>query len=206
MPAFTLSRRHALLVVACAFAAVWFASRFFAPQQPAAQPAVSFPAPTTEAPAIAMPAAAPLLVVDVEGAVRRPGLYRLPQGSRVADAIARAGGTTQRADAALVNLAAPLGDGQQVLVPARVRAGPGVAPGAPGPAPTAGAAPPGTPVSLNSASVEQLDALPGVGPVTAQNIISYRQEHGPFTSVDQLDAIPGIGPTRIENLRDVVVP
>jgi competence protein ComEA len=137
-----------------------------------------------------------MLVVDVTGAVRRAGLYRLPPGSRIADAIARAGGTTGRADRDLVNLAAPLADGEQILVPTR---GAAAATGSGPPSPSA-------PVDLNSATAEQLDALPGVGPVTAQKIVAYRQEHGPFRSVDDLDAIPGIGPSRIENLRGLVVP
>jgi competence protein ComEA len=120
----------------------------------------------------------------------------LPQGSRIADAIARAGGASRRADTNLVNLAAPLADGEQVLVPAR-----GV-----GGTAAAGPASPSAPVDLNSATADQLDALPGVGPVTAQKIIDYRQAHGPFTSVDELDAIPGIGPARIDTLRGLVVP
>jgi competence protein ComEA len=140
-----------------------------------------------------------VLVVDVAGAVRRPGLYRLPSGSRIADAVARAGGMSRQAAAASVNLAAPLADGEQVLVPS-------LAGGAAGVATAAGAASPSAPVDLNSATVEQLDALPGIGPVTAQKIVDYRTEHGPFTSVDDLDAIPGIGPARIENLRGLVTP
>jgi competence protein ComEA len=142
------------------------------------------------------PSTARFVVVDVAGAVRQAGLYRLPHGSRIADAIARAGGATRSAELALVNLAAPLADGEQVLVP--TRGAPPAGAGAPS-APTA-------PVDLNSATVEQLDALPGIGPVTAQKIVDYRQAHGPFTSVDELDAIPGIGPARIENLRGLVVP
>ncbi len=141
--------------------------------------------------------AQPLLVVHVVGAVRRAGLFRLRDGSRVADALARAGGPTRHADLAAVNLAAPLVDGEQVVVPRR---GPGgsaavsVAPGA------------GAKVSLGSATVEQLDELPGVGPVTAQKIVDWRSTHGPFRSVDDLDDVPGIGPARIEQLRDLVTP
>ena len=145
--------------------------------------------------------AAPGVVVDVEGAVRRPGLVRLAPGSRVADAVARAGGTTRLADRTGVNLAAPVSDGQQVLVPRRGAAG-GVAavPGAAGGPAASG------PVSLTSATAEQLDALPGVGPVTAQKILDYRAQHGSFHSVDELDAIAGIGPARIADLRGLVVP
>ena len=140
--------------------------------------------------------AAPRLVVHVVGAVRRGGLFRLPEGSRVADALARAGGPTARADVSAVNLAAPLVDGQQVVVPRR---------GPPGSA-AAGAPATGTKVSLAIATIEQLDELPGIGPVTAQKIVDWRASHGPFRSVDDLDAVPGIGPARIEQLRDLVTP
>ena len=142
------------------------------------------------------PPAAPRLVVHVVGAVRRAGLFRLPEGARVADALARAGGPTVRADLSLVNLAAPLADGQQVVVPRR---------GPPGSAP-AGAPAAGAKVSLAMATVEQLDELPGIGPVTAQKIVDWRATHGPLRSVDDLDAIPGIGPARVEQLRDLVTP
>jgi len=150
------------------------------------------------APARAAPAA--LLVVDVEGAVRRPGLVRLPKGARVADAIARAGGMTRKAQRAGVDLAAPVSDGQQVLVPDGGAAAAGAGAGGAG-----GSAPTG-PVSLSAATAEQLDALPGIGPVTAQKIVQFRQQHGPFQSVDGLDAIPGIGPARIAALQGLVVP
>jgi competence protein ComEA len=144
----------------------------------------------------AAPAAAKTIVVDVAGAVARPGLYHLRQGARVADAVAHAGGLTGKAERSAVNLAAPVSDGQQVLVAAR---------GSPA-APAAGAPASGAPVSLSSATAEQLDALPGIGPVTAQKIVAYRQAHGPFTSIDGLDAIPGIGPARLANLEGLVVP
>ncbi len=134
------------------------------------------------------------LFVDVVGAVRRAGLYRLPDGARVADAVARAGGPTRRADLAAVNLAAPLADGQQVVVPRR---------GPPG-TPSSAAAP--AKVSLAVATVDDLDELPGIGPVTAQKIVDWRTAHGPFQSVDELDDVPGIGPARIEQLRDLVTP
>jgi competence protein ComEA len=138
------------------------------------------------------------LVVHVVGAVRRGGLFRLPEGARVADALARAGGPTAKADLTAVNLAAPLVDGQQVVVPRRGPQG-AAATGATGAAT-------GARVSLAVATVDQLDELPGVGPVTAQKIVDWRTTHGPFRSVDDLDAVPGIGPARIEQLRDLVTP
>jgi competence protein ComEA len=139
-----------------------------------------------------------LLVVDVAGAVRRPGLHRLPTGTRVAAAVAAAGGATARADLAAVNLAAPLADGEQILVPTR-----GVAGAVPGAAAGAGA---NAPVDLNSATPEQLDALPGIGPSTAAKIVAYRQEHGAFHSLAELDGVPGIGEGRLAELKGLVVP
>jgi competence protein ComEA len=141
--------------------------------------------------------AAPKLVVYVVGAVRRAGLVRLREGARVADAVERAGGPTRRADLSLVNLAAPVADGQQVIVPVRVAAGAAIA----GAGPASGGK-----VSLASATLDQLDELPGIGPVTAQKILDWRQSHGPLRSVDDLDAIPGIGPARVEQLRELVTP
>lgn len=148
--------------------------------------------------------ARPRLVVHVVGAVHRPGLYRLPDGARVFDAVARAGGATRRAELAALNLAAPLVDGVQVLVPSRQRAGTAAGTDGAGSVAAEGVAAPKP--SLSSATLEELDGLPGVGPVTAQRIVDYRTEHGPFASVDDLDAVPGIGPTRIEQLRDLVTP
>ena len=146
--------------------------------------------------------------MHVVGAVRRPGLYRLREGARVADAVERAGGATHRAELAGLNLAAPLVDGIQVLVPRRA---PVAANGVPADetgaaAPSAAIAGLGSKVSLATATATELDELPGVGPVTAQKILDYRTEHGPFRSVDDLDAVPGIGPTRVEQLRDLVTP
>jgi competence protein ComEA len=166
--------------------------------------AAGAPAPLRVAPVRAARAASPataarLLVVDVVGAVRRPGLVRLAEGSRVAAAIAQAGGLRRGAERAGVNFAAPVSDGQQVVVPQR---GAAVAAGAGGGAASASTGP----VSLSSATAEQLDALPGVGPVTAEKIVAYRQQHGAFRSVDELDAISGIGPSRIADLRGLVVP
>jgi competence protein ComEA len=155
-------------------------------------------------PLTAAPAPRPVLVVHVVGEVRRPGLYRLRDGARIADAVRRAGGASRKANLAGLNLAAPLVDGIQVLVPSRVEA---VAGGGATASPTdASGGIGGSAVSLSSATVEELDELPGVGPITAQKILDYRTEHGPFASVDDLDAVPGIGPTRIEQLRDLVTP
>ena len=192
MDTFPLSRRRALAGALLLAAAILVAGRHLAGAGAASSRTAQQPLEAVEA---AEPAA---LVVHVVGAVRRPGLYRLRDGSRIADAVARAGGATRRADLALVNLAAPIADGAQVLVPRRV---PASASGA-----AAGAAGPSGPVHLNTATLEQLDALPGVGPSTAQKILDFRAEHGAFTSVDELDAVPGIGPSRLEQLREVAAP
>jgi competence protein ComEA len=137
------------------------------------------------------------LYVHVVGAVRRPGLYRLKEGARVADAVARAGGLARGAQLEAVNLAAPLADGQQVVVPKRGSTAVGAG---------AGTSAASGPVHLNTATLEQLDALPGIGPVTAQKILDHREQHGSFGSVDELDAVPGIGPARLEQLRELTAP
>lgn len=133
------------------------------------------------------------VVVDVTGAVAQPGVYRLPAGSRVTDAVERAGGASGAALLEAINLAARLADGQQVVVPKRGPAG----------APLAAAAGAGEegPISLGTATVEQLDTIDGIGPVTAQDIIEFRDEHGGLSSVDQLDQVSGIGPATMESLR-----
>ncbi|MGZ6641933.1 MAG: helix-hairpin-helix domain-containing protein [Solirubrobacteraceae bacterium] len=138
-------------------------------------------------------------LVHVAGAVRHPGVYRLATGQRVKDAVARAGGATSRGDPNAINLAAKVADGQQVLVPRR-----GAAVAAAGGA--AGSGPAAPPVSLNSATAEQLDTLDGVGPATAAKILDWRRQHGGFRSVDDLGEIPGIGPKRLAALRTKVQP
>jgi competence protein ComEA len=131
------------------------------------------------------------VVVDVTGAVARPGVYRMPAGARVVDAIERAGGATGGAAVEGINRAARLADGQQVVVPGRVAAGTVVA----------GAAGGEGPISLGSATVEQLEAIDGIGPVTAGKIVEYRDQHGGLASVEQLDDVSGIGPATMESLR-----
>jgi competence protein ComEA len=163
-----------------------------------AQAGASSARPATATLRAVAPAAAPKLTIHVVGAVRRPGLYELADGMRVADAVERAGGATAKAELALINLAAPLADGSQVVVPRRASAAAGTALPAEG-------GPVGK-LSLNQATLAELDELPGVGPVTAQKIVDFRQEHGAIASVDDLDAVPGIGPARLEQLRELVQP
>jgi competence protein ComEA len=183
-------RRRALAVAVVAVVALALAGRMLLRPGRASVPPPIRVARTAAAPKPAQ------LFVDVVGAVRRPGLYRVRSGARVADAVARAGGPTGKAQLELLNLAALVADGEQVVVPRR---------GAAAVAATGAAAPTG-PVHLNSATLEQLDALPGVGPVTAQKIIDYRTQHGGFGSVDELDAVSGIGPARLADLRSAVAP
>ncbi len=191
MPSLPIPRRQALVAAGVLLAVLALAGRMLAGAgAPSTQPV----APLVAEPAVAQE----LLVVHVAGAVRRPGLYELKEGSRVSDAVARAGGAVAKADTAAVNLAAPLADGIQVLIPRRVAGAAGAGGGGAG-----GVAPR---VSLSSATIADLDALPGIGPVTAQKIVDYRGQHGGFSSVDDLDAISGIGPARIEQLRDLVTP
>jgi competence protein ComEA len=153
-----------------------------------------------QAPVRAKAAAPKLLVVDVAGAVRHPGLYRLQSGSRIDDAIASAGGPTAKAQLDTVNLAAPIADGEQVVVPGR---GPG---GVVAASPAAAGSSPSAPLDLNSATLEQLEGLPGIGPVTAQKILDYRQQHGAFHGVEELQGVPGIGPAHMAQLKGLVIP
>lgn len=136
------------------------------------------------------------VVVDVVGAVKHPGVYRLPAGSRARDAVRRAGGARKRADLESVNLAVLLADGEQVRVPLRA---PAAAVGV-----TARGTAPRAIVHLNSASPGDLDALDGIGPSLADRIVAYRVAHGGFRSVDELDEVSGIGPKRLEALRPLL--
>jgi competence protein ComEA len=168
---------------------------------PADPPEEALPfASSTSAPATSVSSVPDLLVVHVAGAVASPGLHELPTGSRVADAIAAAGGLTREADATRINLAAPVTDGQRVYVLAVGEQEPAVAVGSGDPM---GGSPSG-PVNLNSADADALDALPGIGPATAAAIIEHRGKVGAFTSVDQLLDVPGIGEAKLEALRDLV--
>lgn len=136
------------------------------------------------------------VVVHVAGEVREPGVFRLPAGARVTDAVERAGGAGAEAALHSVNLAAPLADGQEVVVPAAAAGGGSGAP----------AADPEAPLSLGTATVEELDTIEGIGPVTAQEIVSFREERGGLASIEELDEISGIGPATMEALRDGLQP
>jgi competence protein ComEA len=140
------------------------------------------------------------IVVYVTGAVVAPGVYTLPGGTRVEAAVAIAGGSTTDADLGVLNLAAPLHDGQRVFVPRAGQAVPAELP----PATSPGVDTPSGPVNINTADTNELDALPGVGPATAAAIIARRQEKGPFQSVDDLADVRGIGPAKLAALRDLV--
>jgi competence protein ComEA len=145
---------------------------------------------------------AAVALVHVAGAVQRPGVYRLRDGERIQDAVRRAGGARRGADLNAINLAAKVADGQQVVVPRR--GSPGSAQAADTGASGAASAPSQPPVSLNTASAEQLDTLDGVGPATARKILDYRREHGGFRSIDDLGEVPGIGPKKLAALRTKV--
>jgi competence protein ComEA len=153
-------------------------------------------APPGGAPGLRVARGSTRVAVHVTGAVRRPGVYRLPGWARLDLAVRRAGGATRSADLAGVNLAAKVADGQQVVVPARPEGGSAVETGATGPA--------DAPVSLNTATLEDLDELDGIGPATAQKILDWRKEHGGFSSVDELKQVSGIGPKRFEALKEKV--
>lgn len=204
-----IPRAQVLVAVVLAAAVAFLGARALRPQT-VADP-VTVPPPRADgargAPGVTVADPVRTVVVHVAGAVRTPGVHRLREGQRVGDAVRRAGGPARGADLDQVNLAARVTDGQQVLVPTRPPAGavaatPGAvaSAGAGGPAGTAGAAP-GPPIDLNTATLEQLDTLDGVGPATAQKILDERTRRGGFRSVDDLAAVPGIGPKRLAAIR-----
>ncbi len=163
-------------------------------QLPVAQPEAAPSALASAGPPAGSQGSGTVVVADIAGAVRKPGLYRLAVGARVADLVHAAGGLTADADRARVRLAALVRDGDHVVVPRE---------GEPGGDEAAGSAPSG-PLDLNTATAEQLDALPGIGPATAQAIVEDRARNGPFRTVDDLARVRGIGPAKVEALRDLV--
>jgi competence protein ComEA len=200
-----LSRRQIIAYVAVAAVVVAVGVRYVVlPRQAGpseAQAVVLAPVSAPPSPAAAgstQAAASPVpdVVVYVCGAVRSPGVVRLPAGARVTDALELAGGPTAAAELAAVNLAAPVADGEQILVPERGAAAVATAPGgsssgAPGTA--AAGSTPGALVNINTASLEELDSLDGVGPSTAQKIIDYRTANGGFRTIEEIKEVPGIG-------------
>ncbi|WP_436971239.1 helix-hairpin-helix domain-containing protein [Micromonospora chersina] len=192
----------AVAVVVVLVAGVWaWRSR---PQAEPVRPAAAVGAAETSAPAPT--ASAGQVVLALAGKVRRPGLVRLPAGARVADAIEAAGGALPGVDVALLNPARKVTDGELILVGVGAPPGQAAPPGpATGGGPAAGGAAPGSgPVNLNTATLAQLDALPGVGPVLAQRILDHRDQHGGFRSVSDLRQVDGIGDARYEQLKDLV--
>ncbi len=169
-----------------------------APAPPAAEAAVPFATVGSTGAAGTTTVPGGRVLAHAAGAVRRPGLYELAAGDRVADLIDAAGGALPAADLDHVNLAQEVADGTQVYVPRRGEAPPVV------PASTTADPAPVAPVDVNTAGPDELDTLPGVGPATAAAIIEYREAHGPFAAVDDLIDVPGIGEAKLAELRDQV--
>ncbi len=219
-------RRAALAVAAAVALAAVLTGAWLVAERPRALAVSSTPTPIVGAsspagtgarrppPASAGPGAAPpaspsppaeVLVVDVAGKVRHPGVYRLPAGARVENALAAAGGPLAGVSLDSLNLAAKVVDGQQISVGVPPATGGGTGPGTGVSGGVGGGAgPAGGPVELNTATLEQLETLPGVGPVLGQHILDWRAAHGRFTTVDQLNDVPGIGEVKFGALRDLV--
>jgi competence protein ComEA len=179
-------------------AGLWYVRSLPRPVQVRAEPA----APTEGAPAAASPTAEPeVVLVDVAGWVRNPGVYEFTAGDRVVDAIEAAGGARPGAALELLNLAAPLADGTQILVTRAGETAPGAAPGAAAPGSVGSGS---ALVNINTATATELEALPGVGEVIAQRIVDYRTANGPFGSVDDLLEVSGIGDATLEEMRESV--
>ena len=180
-----------VMVAVLGGAGLWYARSLpkpvtIAEAGPGAVPHVPSPSPT-----------AAVIIVDVAGEVRQPGVYEFAEGDRVIDAIERAGGALPRAELSLLNLAAALVDGTQILVPKAGPAAPRVVPGA-APGSTGGL------INVNTASATELESLSGIGEVLAATIIEYRTQNGPFASVEDLMDVSGIGPATLEEIRDQV--
>ncbi len=191
MPA--VSRRAALVLIVLAFCGALLVGRMRAGGSTTGQTPAATGA-TSATPAAPAATAGPVLV-HVVGAVLHPGVYELATGARARDAVMAAGGATKRAVLEGLNLAAPVADGEQVVVPVKGQA-------------AHAAATPAKPaiVRLNQADVAALDTLPGVGPATAQRIIAWRDDHGPFGSVEDLLDVPGIGESKLGAMRDLIEP
>lgn len=169
---------------------------------PYASTATTAPTSVASAASTTTSPVATAVVVHVAGAVQAPGVYRLAAGARVIDAVQAAGGLTADSNADAVNLAAVLADGERVYVPRLGEVAPVVVSGGPGSG--TGTSSPAGPVNLNTATADDLDALPGVGPATAATILAYRDQHGPFASVEDLADVRGIGPAKLDALRGLV--
>jgi competence protein ComEA len=184
----------ALLAVTLGGAGLWYVRSLPRPVEVAAAPSGG----TGSAPASASPSPEVVVLVDVAGWVRRPGVYEFTEGARVIDAIDAAGGARSGAVLEALNLAAPLTDGTQILVPREGQEGVAA------PAPVTGGAVAGGLVNVNSAIATELEELPGIGEVIAQRIIDYRTENGPFATVDELVDVSGIGDAILESIRELV--
>ena len=194
-------RTHGFVWVAAALLVIAVGYRLLADRAPATPPVTVGDAATAES-ATQRRQTEPRVYVHVAGAVRRPGLYRLPRGARVASALELAGGPGRRADLTGTNLAARVQDGQQIVVAVRGRTPAPAAPtGAAGAAPAGGAK-----ISLARATQAELEELDGIGPALASAILEYRDAHGGFRSVEELGEVDGIGEVRLEALRQAVQP
>jgi competence protein ComEA len=202
----TLSRNELIglgvvVVITLGGVGLWYTRSLPKPVAVQASPAPGVITDASGVPVLTSPSPSPVpVLVDVAGWVRRPGVYEFVSGERVIDAVDAAGGARPGADLSALNLAAPLADGTQILVPKA-----GVAPGGSGTTiPGAGGTDGGNLINVNTASATELEELDGVGEVIAAAIVDYRTENGPFTSVDQLEDVSGIGPSTLEGIRDSV--
>ena len=195
----------AVAVAVCVAAWLWWSpsgSRGSAPTSASASTASSAPSSSEDASESAAPAVVPTVTVQVVGEVRHPGVYELHGGARAIDAVSAAGGLLGDADQAAVNLARVVADGEQIAVPREGEGG--ASAGADGAGAGAASGVAGGKVDLNTATAEQLDALPGIGPATAAKIVADRTNNGPFRKVEDLMRVPGIGPAKMDALKDLV--